>query len=209
MADSEFIKLNIAIRPPESVFRVARKFSGQCPGSTKSFSLDAFRIPHITLYYVEFPAKNLDEILKATEKICKSTKAFDMIFTKAAFAYDYFFAYFEKTPELLELHNKLLAELNPLREGHLKEKYIAGSLELAELSEAEQGNVLKYGHLNCGSTFNPHLTITHYDEHKHPKLNEMPKLEFDTFPAESVIIFTGGEFGTTEKIIQEIKLTSQ
>jgi 2'-5' RNA ligase len=206
MADSEYIKLNIAIRPPENIFKLAKKFSNQCPGSNRAFTIDELRIPHITIYYVEFPLKNLDKILKQTAEICSKTKPFNMTFEKADFALNYFFAYFKRTEAITTFHKKFLDLVNPLREGHQKDKYQAGNPEFENLPSTMQKNILKYGHLNTGSTFFPHLSLTYY-EGKHPKLSEMPEVELGTFVAKKIIIFTGGEFGTTEKILKEFSLS--
>ena len=207
-AESEFIKLNIAIRPPEDIFRQARKFSNQCPGSTRMFTLTELQIPHITLYYAEFPVKNLNKIIEQVKSFAATTQPVALIFDKTAFSYNYFFAYFQRTPELMKLHLKLLELINPLREGHLKDKYQPGSPEMQKFTATEQKNAIAYGHLNTGSTYFPHLTLTYYDE-KHPKINIMPKINFRTFNAEKIIIFTGGEHGTSEKVLQEFTLTSK
>ncbi len=198
--------LNIVLLPDASTQKVAielsRKLAGQYP---TEFELNQTNIlPHVTIYQADFPESNLEKIKSAIDKISSHTKKFDITLSTFSFLSNFIFWNVVISDEIKSLHEKIVEELNPLRNGIVKKEL----LEVKDFYPGDQSDIRKYGSLLIGPNYLPHLTITCF------KKTSNEKQILDLFNGQEKISFTIdklhlgilGQFGTVNKIIHSWKL---
>jgi hypothetical protein len=117
--------------------------------------------PHATIYHVKFPLENKDKVTSVVESIVKQTSPvhFDPIGINEKF--NFVGIGFEKTDVIKDIHEKIVTELNPLREGVIGKKYIE---KFTTYSEKERVYINTYGYPYVFDEYRPHVTVA-YLEH--------------------------------------------
>ena len=156
--------------------------------------------PHITIYSPEFPEKNLEEIINKIREITVNSNKFKLKFKDISEGIGYLMLDWENTEDLQNLQRWVVEELNPLREGMLREKYKDEKF-LNSLTNEERNNIKKYGHQRLFASYQPHLTVTKYsDENVRGFLGlswNIKELEVN-----GLEIYEAGDNGTCVKLIR-------
>lgn len=214
---SKYIRLNIAIIPPQKVANAAIELSQELSKMGKvSFILDGRNFhPHVTCYSPEFPAKNLDKITARLEALSKEYRAFENQLEGLKQTWEDpggVEVKLQRSKHIDELHRKIIKELNPLREGRLREKYRHSDYPLKfpeERRELMTRMMIKVGYPRVLDAYNPHISITRFEN---PKITEksIEKAEWkiNTMRVEKIGIFTMGDHGTCKKLLNEFSLLS-
>ena len=113
---------------------------------------------HISLYVGIFPNENKGELLKTIESIVSKFPVFKLQPKELSEKNRFVSISFKNCTELQKMHERLVCELNPLREGLIKDKY-KNEETLAKLTTEELKNLKKWGYPYGMSSFYPHLTI--------------------------------------------------
>ncbi|MCH7641024.1 2'-5' RNA ligase family protein [Patescibacteria group bacterium] len=212
---SEYLRLNIAIIPPEEVAIAAIKLSQELSKLGKaSFILDGRDFhPHVTCYSPEFPVKNLDKIVARLETLAKEYRAFENKlegFVPTPEDPGTVEVKLKKSKEIDELHRKIIKELNPLREGHLREKYRRPDfpLKFPEDRRELMTKIMKeVGYPRVLDAYGPHISIIRFEN---PEIAEeaIEKTEWkiNSMRVEKIGIFTMGDYGTCKKLLNEFSL---
>ena len=203
----EFIRINIAFRPPADIAEAAAKLSAEIAQKEEAhFVIDSQNFyPHMTIYSPEYPAQNLGKVLSALGEILKKFSEVKFIFKKVTTEEGWIGIEFELTDEIKKIHESIVGEMNALREGHLREKYLIqdGSEHSAEQKE----NIQKYGLPSLMGLYIPHLTLTRLkDEKIAEKLTQEINWPIPEFKADKLGAFKMGDHGTCIELIQEFKL---
>ncbi len=198
------ITLNIAIFPPETVSRKAMLLSRQLKQHSGMFILDGKNFhPHVTIYLAEFPKKNLKKIQLAVKKIAAGCKTFLLKSTEYSQNANLYIAVgFKNSKEIYGLHKKIVTDLNPLREGLLRQKDIN---RLKEFSKEAQKNLTEYGYNNALKKYFPHLTFSKLADDNKEAIKRLPKMDF-SFLAEKIVIFQSGDH---QKILAELNFSKK
>jgi 2'-5' RNA ligase len=161
----DFQRINIAVKLPQNITREAIKLSGEISkGNAVYFVLNSVNfIPHITLYSPEYPKKNIDKALETVSRIIENSSAFTAYARETRSHFGYIDIAFQKTTEWINLHKRIVNELNPLREGHLREKYLDFD-ELKHYSSQQQEYINNYGYPEVFELFTPHLTLSRFND---------------------------------------------
>ncbi|MBI5127648.1 2'-5' RNA ligase family protein [Candidatus Roizmanbacteria bacterium] len=194
--------LNIVLLPDSAAQKMAislsKKLAQRFPTEFVLNQNDV--LPHITLYQTDFPKKNLERIKSTIGKISKQIKPFKIRLSSFSSLSNFLFWNIKKSEKLLALHNRIISELNPLREGYIKKEL----LNIKNLYPGVQEDVNHYGSLLVGKNYLPHLTITFLK--KLEDVKEALKLFHYKAPinfrVQSISLGLSGRFGTVNKLIQ-------
>ena len=204
----EFVRVNIAVKPSELVAQQAIELSQKLSDKSKTyFVLDGQNyFPHLTIYSPEFPKNKLDGVLSTIESICATTKSFESPFLDIQSHDGYVDVEVELNDSFQNLHEIIVEKLNPLREGHLREKYTVEA-NLAELTETQRQNIKKYGYPDVMEIYRPHLTLIRL-ENSDEALSLAKNIKWNTekLTVGSVAAFTMSSHGTCSGLIKEFSL---
>jgi 2'-5' RNA ligase len=204
-----FLRVNTAFKPPEEVVKRAISLSRKIEKNNKAvFVLDGLQYhPHITIYSPEYPAANLNEILKVVQNVAGSTAKILFVFKEIKSVQGFIVVYFELNPEIKRLHEGVVTELNPLREGHLMKKYQPGADYQLKFSSKQQESIEKYGYHRAMSLYHPHLTIIRLEDESSAKMVARHLTwAAPQFTVEKLAVYAMGEHGTCRELIQEFPL---
>lgn len=206
----ERLQLNVCLLPEPAVYEAAIKMSqAYADYGETSLVLDGTQLfPHITLYSPEFPRHALEEIKVVLAKIAAETKPLKLELDSIATTITHGISLnYKENEEALQLRDLVIAQLNPLREGVIRDKYT----DLAAFSEIERTEITHYGYPVKSKYHFPHITLSHYESKQTaaaalvvvPQTN-IPVLS--TIPA--LAIGEMGKHGTVTKIIEIFPLLS-
>ncbi|GAB4277585.1 MAG: hypothetical protein Kow0029_20360 [Candidatus Rifleibacteriota bacterium] len=117
--------------------------------------------PHITIFMGLFPIDQKPLIYDKIREINCEIKGIDVQLVKVRGTGEgYIFWDADNDNSLRHLHLRLLTELNLLRRGRIREKFLSG---IAGFSSAEQKNIRKYGFPWVEKLFQPHITLGKID----------------------------------------------
>jgi len=201
----EFIRLNVVFKLPKSVAKKAISLSREISKNNEAlFVLDGIRFhPHITIYSPEYPAKNLDKILQKVEEIVNKTKKPTLVFKKTDAHKGFIGIEFNCLTEIKKIHEMIVAELNPLREGHIREKYTNNDYKVGLVPE-QQENIKKYGYPDSMSLYIPHLTIIRLkDESLAETILKEVRWGIPEFTVNKIAVYKMGKHGTCRELVKE------
>lgn len=208
MINTHFQRINIAVRVPGNVSREVMALSKGIGKANESyFVLNASSaLPHITLYSPEYPVQRIPEVLETVRRIAASTKPFTAHFTQVDSHRGYIDLALENTAAWVNLHTTVVQALNPLRDGHLRAKYLDQN-ELKNYSPSQQENMNIFGSVEVGASFRPHLTLVKLaDSTAAKEVAEGVQLPVKPFAVATLAAFTMGEHGTCRKVVAQWEL---
>ena len=209
MRKDEFIKLNIALSLPKEVCDEAVKVSQNIHQlSPAAFTLDNKTLfPHITIYFAEFPQKNLPKIVRAVSNVVMNQHPFVLSFKSFKTESGYVNIILEKTETIRSIHENVVRSVNPFREGHLREKYRASSLFLNQFSDKERSFIIQYGCPFLMDLYRPHLTVSFIEDFRIAgNISRGLLWESKTCTIDKISIYTIGEYGTCTGVVKEFPL---
>lgn len=206
--DNKFVRLNIAIKPPSPIAKKIIELSKSISNNDNpQFVLDGANfLPHATLYSPEFPFQNVPSLYRDLEELAGETSPFLSPFTAFQGKKGYLGIGIEKTPQLMKLHTEIVKNLNPLREGHLREKYHTDTYR-AEQTPEQLHNIDTYGYPAIFNLFNPHLTIIRFEDVS--VANRLIRdLEWETTSMliGTLGVYNMGKNGTCTKLLRQFQL---
>ncbi len=199
--------LNIVLLPDDTVRNKALTFSYQLTRTNSSaFQLDNdLHFPHISLYQGYYPERNVDELIlrllditKEPENISVSMDGFSL--SRGGFVWWNCI----NTPQLQTLHERILGQANPLREG-----LIAPNVRdmMGSLSDDDKEMVERTGSVVNGELFKPHLTLTRLTRVVQTPLDCLQGYDTNVaFLPTMLCVADMGQHGTISKIVEEIPL---
>lgn len=205
--EKEFVRLNIAFIPPDDVASEVVKLSGDIGKKEESyFCVDNLNFyPHITIYSPEYPAYNLEKVLDAVAELSKKLAPIKFIFKSIKTGQGFVGVEFNYSEEIKNIHESIVEKLNPLREGHIREKYSA-SYQM-EFSEEKKKNIQKYGYPNSMSLYHPHMSIARLkDEKDAEKIAGEVTWPIKEFMVDKIGIYRMGNHGTCIELTKEVEL---
>ena len=196
---------NIIIRPDEivtsSVIGFSKQLAKQFP---TDFVLDGKSFyPHISIYQATYPENNLNRMEKRVAELAKRITPFDVDLVEFTSMLEFIFLDAVKNDNLVSLHELVVKETNPFREGNII------PAELPRLSDPNTPEYIKYSIRTYGAAlvmdaFLPHITITHCTKLSDVELAKQ-KLQMRKFHfrANSLWMADIGPFGTVNNLILE------
>ncbi len=203
----KFIKINIAFKlPVEVAEKVARLSLEISQKEDAFFTLDNLNFyPHVTIYFLEYPAYNSEKIWEKLEDISKNFSPIKFVADGIKISRGYIGMAASYSPELRHLHEAIVRETNTFRENHPREEY--ASINSEEISQGKKQNIKLYGHSDVLDLYKPHITITRLKNEEAAQKNAKSiQWEIEDFLIDVVGVFKTGENGTCVEKIKEFKL---
>lgn len=141
----ETIRLNTILYPNKPVRQKACHLATQLATTSDHLLVvdDRKYIPHITLYSPEYPKKNITTVVSSIEQLCKKLPIITLAFDAFATVDDGgLFANFLLNQEVMDVKQKIIQTLNPLRENHIRKK----CTDDVTLSDTEKADARQYGY---------------------------------------------------------------
>jgi 2'-5' RNA ligase len=196
--------LNIAILPSTEVAAQAIEMSKKILTEMGSRYLLGFKtlIPHITVYQAQYPNKNIAKLKNIIEKFVLDLPSFRINLDAITVSHGTFlFWNCEKNKVIQDIHEKVVALANPLREGIV----LSQLADRTNLTPEDKSDIEKFGALLIGPRYEPHITITRLNRENDAE--KAIKLLSDTknilFKPKSIILGYLGDHGTVTEIIEE------
>lgn len=206
--NSGFLRLNTAFEPPKYIVEKAIALGREISKNNETFfALDGIQFhPHITIYSPEYPENNLDRVLEKVAEITSNTGKVNLISKGIISGQGFISVKFDYTPGLKEIHEEIVLKLNPLREGHMREKYTADDYKMRFTLE-QQENIKKYGYPASMSLYHPHLTVIRLkDELLAKTISEEIRWDIPEFTVDKIAIYKMGEHGICRELVKEFPL---
>lgn len=205
---NEFIRLNIALKPPKPVAEKVIALSGELGKRFEArFVLDGIGyLPHITVYSPEYPASNLERVLDIVRDIAAGTNKIKLRSDGFEAKQGFVGVKFDLTDEIRKFHEKVVARLNPIREDHVRAKYGAEDYKM-KMSPEKLANIEKYGYPNAMALYSPHLTVIRLADEKQAE-DVCRELQWDIpkFEAGELGIYKMGDHGTCKELVKAFEL---
>ncbi len=153
--------------------------------------------PHINLYDVDIPSKNLNLVKESLSDIVKSENEISIDLGEIkTFEFGAIFIECLKNIQITNLEDKVVKIINPFRENIITDDYYQS---WRRYSKEQINNRNIYGNPNVLDTFYPHLTLGYVNKNllneARVKLNEMFRLKQINFNDLSLVVHnSGGEF---------------
>lgn len=122
----------------------------------------AGRIPHVTLYMGLFPEAEREAVVRKLNALAEVTAPIPIALREIEISRDgYIFWNVVADEPLLRMHEHVVAALNPLRRGAIREKFLE---DQERFTKEECINIMKYGFPWVMDGFRPHVTVGHLEE---------------------------------------------
>ena len=152
---------------------------------------------------MELPLRNLPQVQRTLREIAASQHSFTLEpLTWNQDRDGYIDVGYKRTKTLSELQKTVIKELNPLREGLLRQKDIE---RLKTATGPEKRNIQKYGFRSVVAQFEPHLTISKLVAYKSTATPRIDPQKM-SFSAHEIGIFYLGEHGTCKRLVAKYRL---
>lgn len=194
---SELVALDVAVLPPREVSQEAIRISALLPAADfQGLRLDEGHRPHITLMQLFARVNELDEVHTRVDEVMRDYGRLPLRVTGGGQGASSVWMAVEKTPQLVELHERVMETLRGLERPD-------GSPAAFFDEDARLRDVLWVAGYRLKSSFHhfvPHITLGHA-----ARPPDIPPFAFD---AEAVAVCHLGRFCTCRTILREWKLTT-
>lgn len=152
------IFFSITLLPDKEVNSLVLTLNRQLGEKLKLHEVDVndTEFAHISLYNATFPEYNRNVVQNSLREIFGNIQSIKFVPESVNIKSRFVSVVFEKSPSLIDLQDKIIETLNPLREGLLQGKYTEKS---ESYSQEELLNAHAYGYPFFKDQFSPHMTI--------------------------------------------------
>ncbi len=193
MSVSDSLPCDVVILPSNKLAEKAIAASSLFAPYGSLFTLEVGKyFPHASLYMLQLKQTDIDQVQELLSGIAREFCSLELKAERFYQAQCYVDVEYEKSGQLVQLQQKVVAALNPIRDG-MREKAKA---RMAEATGLALSNFEQYGYKYVGELFRPHITFTRLSEEKSDIEAMLPALNsFDgTFPR--IGLFEMGDNGT-------------
>ena len=208
MSSNKFIRLNVVFQPPTEMVKAAISLSRKINKDNESFFvLDGIMFyPHITIYSPKYPMLNRDVVSEMVKNIAMQFSKLSFKFKEIKSHQGFIGINFQNTPQIKEIHKKIVESLNPLREEHIRDKYERDDCHV-RYSIKQQKNIKLFGYPDVLDLYQPHLAIIRLkDESMAKEIAKEIKWKSKEFFVSKLAIYTMGEHGTCSKLVSKSSL---
>lgn len=196
---------DIVLLPPKAVDDLSIQISQQLQPEGTDFVLESGVLyPHLSLYMANFTPEQLEQVQQLLADIAKKTKTLSLVASHYGHNLEQgmFEIFYNKTPEITKLQEKVIAACNPLRSG-LRHRDPVGRVLTAYFAQSTgevRNNIQKFGYDEVGNFFNPHITFTRFTQRDHKtELTALPAPKELNGEYSTLGLFEMGENGTCIK----------
>lgn len=204
----ETIRLNVVLEPPPEVAQEAIRLSKELATQGEPYFVSDGKnfYPHVTLYMGVYPTHHVQAVLDTVRSIASMYKPLVCADAKFHALWGFITLAFSLGPELKQVHEQLVQQLNPLREGHIFAKYL--ELEYQKrFSPAQYESVQWYGYPGALECFSPHLSLIRFkDETRAEEISRTLQCDITSFTVNELTVYEMGEHGTCTKLVEKFNL---
>jgi 2'-5' RNA ligase len=185
------VALDVALLPPPHVRDLAVRLSRALPReSFKGLRLDERHLPHITLTQQFVPERELESALDRVGAVLAGMRPLPLHVPGAGKARSTVWIAIDRSPSLLDLHERLMAALLPFeREGGSPSAFVDGDARPGDVQW-----VSGYRRSSAFAAYTPHITLGH--------ATAPPSIAPFDFEADVVAACHLGRFCTCRKVIR-------
>lgn len=201
--DGSLIAIDILLEPDQTMISKAKAVNARLRENYPAgYALDATHAPHVTLLQRFVRAKDFDAVTAALSKVLAAeqptqlqlkAKTIDYVIWGGV-AVTVFVV--ERTPELMRLHEKVIAAVEPFSVSGGTAKAFVG----ADANAETVGWVENFIPKSSGANYIPHVTLGVAPEAFAKQLKAEP-FEAFTFKPTEVAVYHLGNFGTAAKML--------
>ncbi len=206
-ASDKLIAIDVLLQPDQTMISNANAVNARLRENYPAgYALDATHAPHVTLLQRYVREKDLDAVTGALTKVfatehptelqLKETGIFSTMWSGVAVTV----FVVERTPELMQLHQKVVDAVSPFSvNGGTGDAFVGTGINSETI-----GYVESFVPKSSGKDYLPHVTLGVAHEDFVNKLKAEPAENF-TFKATGVAVYQLGNFGTASKKLWEYK----
>lgn len=155
--------LDVYLELPDDMLEQARALNRRIVSSAGGgVDFGAGRIPHITLYMGLFPETERASLVRELKPVAAETAPFPIVLREIETSRDgYVFWKVVADEPLMRLHERVVAALNPLRRGAIRDKFLE---DQDRFTKDECIYIMKYGFPWVLNRFRPHVTVGHLED---------------------------------------------
>ncbi|MFH1366998.1 MAG: 2'-5' RNA ligase family protein [Patescibacteria group bacterium] len=209
MTEEKYIRLNTVLKPPQEIVEKVITLSQEIGKKhAAEFILDGRNFfPHLTLYSPEYPQNRLDDVMEKVNILAEEFPAVNMEYKGLRSGQGFIVLDFALTPAIKKMHETIVKILNPLREGHHKEKYDAPDYQM-KMSDEQKNNIIKYGYPDAMGLYHPHLSIIRLKDEKIAReICQNLTWSEKEFTIDTLAVYKMGKHGTCTELEAEFKLS--
>lgn len=189
---------NVVLLPSNDLVDKALNLSQKLKTFDVHFTLDNETIfPHVSVYMTQINEKGLEKTKSILSGIAQRTKVIDLKADKYNYENTCIDVEYTKNERIIELQIKVVEGLNPIRDGMRKKDEV----RLLNATGEARNNLIKYGWINVGDLYAPHLTFTRFTDDHPEVLETLPPKEDFSGSYVSIGLFEMGDNGTCVKKI--------
>ena len=192
---STLIALDIALLPPPDVRARAVEISAALPaGESHALRLDDTHLPHITLTQHFIRAEERDAVFEKVDEVLRGQPPLHLTVTGGGKGNNSVFMAVEPTPELRDVHDRLMEALRGLeRPGGTPHAFADGDARVGDVMW-----VASYRLKSSFGSYTPHITLGHAEQ--------PPAVAPMSFTATTVAACHLGRFCTCREILRSWSL---
>jgi len=193
-AMTKLVAVDVAILPPPDVMARAIACSAALPrNGSDGLQLDAAHLPHITLTQQFVRYEDLDGVYAEIDEVLEAQSPLRLRITGSGQSGNTLWMAVERTPELLDLHERMMKALKNLeRTGGSHHAFLDGTGRIADVHW-----VGGFRQEAAFGAFTPHITVGH---------GQLPKVEPMAFEATAIAVCHLGRFCTCRRVLRAWEL---
>lgn len=203
------IKLNIALRFEDEILQEIADTMSELDGryETKYIVDNQEYIPHITLFQGLFPSKNIDGISQLLRDIAGNTTSFTLKVRNLNNFKSSIWVNFIKSPETLNLHDKITDGVQEFREGLVEPQFEKTHPVYQSLTITRRKMADEFGYPHVKEMFEPHISLMKLvDRELVYVVLDRINWRIREIPIKKLAIYEAGEEGVCKKVIEEFEL---
>lgn len=194
---------DVVILPDSGLSDKAISASQKLSSLDSLFTLELGKFyPHASLFMLQLKDSDIEKTKELLETIARGTPILGLTASRYDQTMNFIDVEYAKTDELVELQQRVVAALNPIRDG-MREKDKARMFEATGLALE---NFQNYGYKYVGELFRPHITITRFNSEQPTAQELLPKPATFNGAFTKLGLFEMGDNGTCVHKIAEFDL---
>ncbi len=211
MSDTKFITYRTVFVPSKELSKQAIDLANNISKQGDVFfKVDDKRyFTHLTVYKSEFPVGNSKKVHEVLRGFSSKQKPFRLKFKKFFAEWGWLGLDFIRNGGVYSAHKKIVDLLNPLRGGHITEKYLR-EIKEGKYSRPQRENIMQFGYPLVMGEYHPHLTLVQFRTESVARvvknLYNGKKISIGESEVKKIALVESGEHGTVTRIIKEFRL---
>ncbi|HUB93347.1 MAG TPA: DUF1045 domain-containing protein [Verrucomicrobiae bacterium] len=160
--------------------------------------------PHLSLYMVSLSDRVIASVVERLSRIAQETPKLVLTATEYSQGRGYLSVAYGRLVTLDALQMTVITAVNPLRDGLMSDD----AVRLQVSTGIQRENLERYGYVDVGSLFRPHVTLTRFELETVHAVSELPDLKQFTGVFSELGLFELGDSGTCVRKVSSMALSN-